>query len=116
MTLTPPQEAVARLKVLVRGARLGRSRLIPVPAEPARALAASARERTFNAADWDLPTSSWNSPWAWRPAHWEHFYTGPASELFADPPQEGDPVGPERFGAFGGWALALHSPLLEAAQ
>lgn len=116
VTLTPPQEAVARLEVLVRGARLGRSRLIPVPAEPARALAESARERTFNAADWDLPTNSWNSPWAWRPAHWEHFYTGPASELFADPPQEGDPVGPERFGAFGGWALALHSPLLEAAQ
>ena len=116
VTLTPPQEAAAHLKVLVRGARLSRSRLVPVPAEPARALAESARERRFNGADWDLPTSSWNSPWAWRPAHWEHFYTGPASELFTDPPQDGDPAGPERFGAFGGWALSLHSPLLEAAR
>lgn len=116
VTLTPPQEAAARLEVLVRGARLSRSRLVPVPAEPARALAESARERRFNAADWDLPTNSWNSPWAWRPAHWEHFYTGPASELFTDPPQDGDPAGPERFGAFGGWALALHSPLLEATR
>ena len=116
VTLTPPQEAAAHLEVLVRGARLSRSRLVPVPAEPARALAESARERRFNGADWDLPTSSWNSPWAWRPAHWEHFYTGPASELFTDPPQDGDPAGPERFGAFGGWALALHSPLLEAAR
>ena len=116
VTLTPPQEAAAHLEVLVRGARLSRSRLVPVPAEPARALAESARERRFNGADWDLPTSSWNSPWAWRPAHWEHFYTGPASELFTDPPLEGDPAGPERFGAFGGWALSLHSPLLEAAR
>ena len=116
VTLTPPQEAAAHLEVLVRGARLSRSRLVPVPAEPARALAESARERRFNGADWDLPTSSWNSPWAWRPAHWEHFYTGPASELFTDPPQDGDPAGPERFGAFGGWALSLHSPLLEAAR
>ena len=116
VTLTPPQEAAARLEVLVRGARLSRSRLVPVPAEPARALAESARARRFNAADWDLPTNSWNSPWAWRPAHWEHFYTGPASELFTDPPQDGDPAGPERFGAFGGWALALHSPLLEATR
>ena len=116
VTLTPPQEAAAHLEVLVRGARLSRSRLVPVPAEPARALAESARERRFNGADWDLPTSSWNSPWAWRPAHWEHFYTGPASELFTDPPLEGDLAGPERFGAFGGWALSLHSPLLEAAR
>jgi hypothetical protein len=116
VTLNPPQEAAAHLEVLVRGARLSRSRLVPVPAEPARALAKSARERRFNGADWDLPTNSWNSPWAWRPEHWEHFYTGPASELFTDPPQDGDPAGPERFGAFGGWALALHSPLLEAAR
>ena len=116
VTLTPPQEAAAHLEVLVRGARLSRSRLVPVPAEPARALAESARERRFNGADWDLPTNSWNSPWAWRPEHWEHFYTGPASELFTDPPQDGDPAGPERFGAFGGWALALHSPLLEATR
>ena len=116
VTLTPPQEAAAHLEVLVRGARLSRSRLVPVPAEPARALAESARERRFNAADWDLPTTNWSSPWAWRPAHWEHFYTGPASELFTDPPLEGDPAGPERFGAFGGWALALHSPLLEASR
>ena len=116
VTLNPPQEAAAHLEVLVRGARLSRSRLVPVPAEPARALAKSARERRFNGADWDLPTNSWNSPWAWRPEHWEHFYTGPASELFTDPPQDGDPAGPECFGAFGGWALALHSPLLEAAR
>ena len=116
VTLTPPQEAAAHLEVLVRGARLSRSRLVPVPAEPARALAESVRRRRFDTADWDLPTSSWNSPWAWRPAHWEHFYTGPASELFTDPPLDGDPAGPERFGAFGGWALALHSPLLEAAR
>ena len=116
VTLTAPQDAGPHLEMLVRGTHLARSRLIPVPAEPARILAESARERRFNAPDWDLPTSSWGSPWAWRPAHWEHFYAGPASELFTDPPQDGDPPGPERFGAFGGWALALHSPLVEAAQ
>ena len=116
VTLIAPQDAASHLESLVRGARLSRSRLVPVPAEPARALAASAREGRFNATEWDLPTSSWASPWAWRPAHWEHFYTGPASELFADPPQDCDPAGPPRFGAFGGWALALHAPLLEAAQ
>ena len=30
VTLTPPQEAAAHLEVLVRGARLSRSRLVPV--------------------------------------------------------------------------------------
>ncbi|MDO5093170.1 MAG: exodeoxyribonuclease V subunit gamma [Propionibacteriaceae bacterium] len=116
VTLTPPPDAGQHLAWLVRGARLSRSRLIPVPAEPARHLASAQRGGRLNLADWRLPTTHWNSPWAWRPRHWEHFYAGPAAELFADPLGEFDPPGPEQFGAFGAWALALHSPLLEATQ
>ena len=114
VTLTPPPDARQHLEWLVRGARLSRSRLVPVPAEPARALASTQRSGHLNLADWRLPTTHWNSPWAWRPRNWEHFYAGPAAELFADPPGEFDPPGPEQFGAFGAWALALHSPLLKA--
>ena len=114
VTITPPADASQHLEWLVRGARLARSRLVPVPAEPARVLASSQRSGRLNEADWQLPTTHWSSPWAWRARHWEHFYAGPAAELFTDPPGEFDPPGPARFGAFGAWAITLHAPLLEA--
>lgn len=116
LTLTPPEDPLGVLEWLVRGAVLARSRLVPVPAAPARELVLTIRQGRFAPEAWARPVDHWDSPWAWRAAHWEHFYDGPANQLFKDHPQPEDPPGDDRYGAFGRWALALHAPLLEATR
>ena len=116
VTLTPPKDPHGVLGWLVRGAVLARSRLLPVPAVPARELVLGVRQGRFSPEAWARPVDHWDSPWAWRAEHWEHFYDGPADQLFEDRPQPEDPPGEDHHGAFGRWAFALHSPLLEATR
>lgn len=114
--LRPPEDPGQVLNWLVRGAVLARSRLLPVPAGPARELVLGLRGSRLDLEAWARPVDSWNSPWAWRPEHWGHFYDGPAAQLWEDSPLPEDPPGEEQHGAFGRWAFTLHAPLLEAAS
>ncbi len=112
----PPADPGEALHWLVTAARASRSRLIPVPPGPARVLVEGLAHGGFDRNVWELPTTMWESPWLWRSAVWEQFYDGPAAQLFVDQPLPADPQGPSEFGAFGGWALALHKPLWEALR
>lgn len=116
VTITPPEDPMAALTWLVRGAQLARWRLVPAPAGPAREFALAQRTGRFDPAAWHKDVANFDSPWAWRPSHWGQFYDGPADQLFADPAGEFDPPGGDEHGAFGRWALALHVPLLKATR
>lgn len=115
-TLDPPSNAAEVLGWLVRGTVLSRSRLVPVPAAPARELVQGVRTGRPAPEAWSRPVDAYDSPWAWRPAHWEHFYDQTADQLWEDRPRPEDPPGDDRFGSFGRWAFALHAPLLEATR
>lgn len=116
LTLTPPEDPHSVLGWLVRGAVLARSRLLPVPPGPARELVLALRQGRLNPETWARPVDHWESPWAWRAAVWEHFYDGPADQLFEDPAQPEDPPGEDGHGSFGRWAFALHAPMMEASR
>lgn len=114
-TLTQPEPEAAQqhLHWLALATRLGQNRLVPLPLTPAVAyLAMDGKEGSRRA--WDLPTTSWESPWAWRNELWGLFYDGPANQLFSDPATPLDP--PTLSGSgFEAWTRAVIAPIIDGS-
>lgn len=119
-TLSAPPDAADVLARYVSATRTGRTRLLPVPAEPGLALVkAVLAPAPFNRSPWDLPPTHRAGIWplTYRGTAWQMFYTGPASELFDATPRTEDDLPPAGgYGAFGGWARVLYEPLVHSAQ
>lgn len=107
-----PERAAEILELYVRAHTVGRSRLLPVPFEPAFSLVMEQRTRRFNRRDWTHPAPFAFKKWAHPDEHWKLFYTAPARQLFDDPPTSDDPAGPSN-SIFERWAAALYEPLAE---
>ncbi|WP_366127589.1 exodeoxyribonuclease V subunit gamma [uncultured Tessaracoccus sp.] len=107
-----PERAAEILELYVRAHTMGRSRLLPVPFEPAFSLVMEHRTGRFNRRDWTHPAPFAFKKWAHPDERWALFYTDPASQLFDDPPTSDDPPGPSN-SIFERWAAALYEPLAE---
>lgn len=107
-----PERATEILELYVRAHTVGRSRLLPVPFEPAFSLVMEQRTRRFNRRDWTHPAPFAFKKWAHPDERWTLFYTEPARQLFDDPPTSDDPPGPSN-SIFERWAAALYEPLAE---
>ncbi|WP_297740301.1 exodeoxyribonuclease V subunit gamma [uncultured Tessaracoccus sp.] len=108
----PPERAAQLLELYVRAHTVGRSRLLPVPFEPAFSLVMEQRTHRFNRRDWTHPAPFAFKKWAHPDERWTLFYTEPARQLFDDPPTSDDPPGPSN-SIFERWAAALYQPLAE---
>ncbi len=99
--------AVELLRRLLQAVSIGRQRLLPLPENAALSYL------RYGEAGFELARTEFKAAWRFRSAHWELFYDGPASELFAagDPPA-GLPSA--KHGAFGAWANAIYQPILDA--
>ena len=107
-----PERAAEILELYVRAHTVGRSRLLPVPFEPAFSLVMEQRTERFNRRDWTHPAPFAFKKWAHPNERWTLFYTDPARQLFDDPPTNDDPPGPSN-SIFERWAAALYEPLAE---
>ncbi|MEO7587335.1 MAG: hypothetical protein ABIS84_04830, partial [Arachnia sp.] len=110
-------EARELLDVAARAFQQGRSRLVPVPLEPALAYAGQLLGGgTPDMRQWELPSRDWDAPWKFLGPQWLLFY-GPQApkELFADKRTSRDPSS-EEDSAFGAWTRALYVPLLRGGR
>lgn len=107
-----PERAAEILGLYVRAHTMGRSRLLPVPFEPAFSLVMEQRTGRFNRRDWTHPAPFAFKKWAHPNERWMLFYTDPAKQLFDDPPTSDEPPGPSH-SIFERWAAALYEPLAE---
>ncbi len=113
--LHPPSEAEAfdQLRTHLWAHRLGRSRLVPAPFEPAFQLVMERRLGRFRREQWVRPLPGAWAKWRYPDEAWSLFYDEPTVEFFGDAPTPEDPPGDADNG-FERWALALHGLL--AAQ
>jgi len=107
-----PERAAEILELYVRAHTVGRSRLLPVPFEPAFSLVMEQRTGRFNRRDWTHPAPFAFKKWAHPNERWTLFYTDPARQLFDDAPTNDDPPGPSN-SIFERWAAALYEQLAE---
>ncbi len=115
--VAPPADvALELLQVMARGFRQGRSRLVPVPLEPALVYAGQLLGGTPDLRQWELPSRDWGSPWRFLTPQWRLFYgDNAARELLADKPSPRDPAS-DQPSAFGAWAEALYVPMLRGGM
>lgn len=113
-TLMQPTPELARewLGRFVRAHRIGRSRLLPVPFEPAFRLAMETHRGRFQRSQWTNPNPRDWSKWSYPDPLWSLFYDRPAVELLDDAPQPEDPPG-DGASTFERWAVALYDPLIQ---
>lgn len=113
----PPSDiALGLLEVVARGFQQGRSRLVPVPLEPALVYAGQLLGGRPDLRQWELPSRDWGAPWRFLPPQWRLFYGDNASaELLSDPSTARDPASEEP-SAFGAWASALYVPMLRGGM
>ncbi|WP_158600667.1 exodeoxyribonuclease V subunit gamma [Tessaracoccus antarcticus] len=112
--VAPPSDvALELLGVVAEAYQQGRSRLVPVPLEPALAYAGQLMGGgTPDMRQWELPSRDWDAPWKFLPPQWRLFYGDNApAELFTDKRTHRDPAS-EQESAFGAWTKALYVPLL----
>lgn len=108
----PPERAVELLELYIRACTMGRSRLLPVPFDPAFSLVMEQRTGRFHRRDWTHPQPGAWRKWKYPGELWLLFYQRPAQELFFDAPTDEDPPGASGSG-FERWAQALYQPLVE---
>lgn len=115
--VAPPSDvALSLLEVVARGFHQGRSRLVPVPLEPALVYAGQLLGGRPDLRQWELPSRDWGAPWRFLAPQWRLFYGENASfELLSDPSTVRDPSSEEP-SAFGAWASALYVPMLRGGM
>ncbi len=115
--VAPPGDvALELLEVLARAFQQGRSRLVPVPLEPALVYAGQLLGGRPDRRQWELRSRDWDAPWRFLPPQWRLFYGDHApSELFSDPATARDP-GNDESSAFGAWTQAIYVPMLRGGM
>lgn len=117
-----PQSREAATEVLghiTRAWSQSRSRLVPLPLEPALEFARELADGKHVPKDWETTSPPWESKWNRVPSHWRLFYSEVPADLFRDPATTRDPVPPEHHGedsAFAAWAAAIYLPMFQGGE
>lgn len=107
-----PHRAKQLLQLYLHAHTIGRSRLLPVPFDPAFSLVMEQHRGKFNRSDWMRASSSRDRKWRYPEPHWELFFNDPAAELLDTMASAEDPPG-DADSCFERWASALYQPLVE---
>lgn len=117
--LTAPSAPESLLQRYLDAVRIGRTRLLPLPQDPAFSLLRALADPAPDFTAWVSPPAPWHSPWPrnQRGREWSLFFDGPADELLHLPGHPEDAhLGSATHGAFGAWAHHLYTPLLRARE
>lgn len=111
--------ATLALGHIIRAWSQSRSRLVPLPLEPAMLFAAELASGQYEEKAWEVTAPSWEARWSRIPRHWRLFYSEVPSELFVDEATTRDPRPPEQLGrnsAFAAWAAAIYLPMFQGGE
>lgn len=114
-----PEVAKQVLESITRAWSQSRSRLVPLPLEPALEFAAELAGGQHVPKNWEVTSPPWDTKWSRIPQHWRLFYSEVPADLFDDEATSRDPAPPEGAGhesAFAAWASAIYLPMFQGGQ
>lgn len=114
-----PEVAERVLTRIAQAWSQSRSRLVPLPLEPALEFAAELADDRHVEKQWEVTSPPWESRWSRIPQHWRLFYSEVPADLFLDAATTRDPSPPEGAGrgsAFAAWAAAIYLPMFQGGK